>query len=39
MNTRPDALEITENESGSAKHENGNRRPLHRRKRFRERKT
>jgi hypothetical protein len=34
-----DALGTTKNESGSAKHENGNRRPWYRRKRVRERKT
>jgi hypothetical protein len=39
MKTGPDALRITENESESAKHENGTRRPPHRRKCFRERKT
>jgi hypothetical protein len=35
----PDALGIVENESRSAKHENGIRRPRYRRKRVRERKT
>jgi hypothetical protein len=35
----PDALNTAENESGSAKHENGTRRPRFRRKCVRERKT
>jgi hypothetical protein len=39
MKTGPDALSTVENESGSAKHENGTRRTRHRRKRFRELKT
>jgi hypothetical protein len=39
MKTAPDALETAENESGSAKHENGTRRPLYRRKQVRQRKT
>jgi hypothetical protein len=39
MQMGTDALGTFENESGSAKHENGNRRPPHRRKRVRKRKT
>jgi hypothetical protein len=39
MKTVPDALGTTENESGSAKHEDGTRRPPHRRKRVMQRKT
>jgi hypothetical protein len=39
MKTGPNAHETAENESGSAKHENGTRRPPHCRKRVRERKT
>jgi hypothetical protein len=39
MKTRPNALDNAENESGSAKHENGIRRPRYRRKRVRARKT
>jgi hypothetical protein len=38
MKTGPDAVGTTENEFGSAKHENGTRRRLYRRKRVRERK-
>jgi hypothetical protein len=36
MKTRPNALGTIENESGSAKHEIGTRRPRYRRKRLRE---
>jgi hypothetical protein len=39
MKTGPDALGTAENESGSAKHENGTRLPRHRRKRVRANKT
>jgi hypothetical protein len=39
MKMKPDALGNAENESGSAKHDNENRRPRYRRKRVRERKT
>jgi hypothetical protein len=39
MKTGPDARGIVENESGSAKHENGTRRPRKRRKQVREHKT
>jgi hypothetical protein len=39
MKMGPDALGTVENESGSAKHENGTRRPRHRRKRVTECKT
>jgi hypothetical protein len=39
IKTRPDALDTAENESGSAKYENGNRRPRYSRKRLHERKT
>jgi hypothetical protein len=39
MKTRLDALGTDENESGRAKHENGNRRTLHHQKRVRARKT
>jgi hypothetical protein len=39
MKTGPDALGTNENESGSAKHENGTRRLRYRRKRVWERKT
>jgi hypothetical protein len=39
MKTRLDALHTTENESWSAKHENGTRRPRYRRKLDRARKT
>jgi hypothetical protein len=39
MKTGPDAFVTAENESGSTKHENGNRRPRYRRKGVRERKT
>jgi hypothetical protein len=39
MKTGPDALHTAENESGSAKYENGTRRTRHRRKRVREHKT
>jgi hypothetical protein len=39
MKTEPDTLENGENESGSAKHENGTRRASNRRKRVRESKT
>jgi hypothetical protein len=39
MKMGPDALGTTENESGSAKHENGNRRPRYRRNRVQARKT
>jgi hypothetical protein len=39
MKTGRDALGTVENEFRSAKHENGTRRPPHRRKRVRERKT
>jgi hypothetical protein len=39
MKTGPDALRNAENESGSAKHENGTRPPPYRRKLVRERKT
>jgi hypothetical protein len=39
MKTGPDALGTIENDSGSAKHENGTRRPRYRRKRFLARKT
>jgi hypothetical protein len=39
MKTRPDALGTAENESESAKHENGTRRRPHRRKHARECKT
>jgi hypothetical protein len=39
MKMGPDALNTAENESGSAKQENGSQRPWYRRKRFRERKT
>jgi hypothetical protein len=39
MKMGPDTLEIAENESGSAKHEKGTRRPGFRRKRVRARKT
>jgi hypothetical protein len=39
MKMRPDALGTAENEFGSAKYENGTRRPRYRRKRVRERKT
>jgi hypothetical protein len=39
MKTGPDALGFVENMSGSAKHENGTRRRLYRRKRLRGRKT
>jgi hypothetical protein len=38
MKTGPDAPSTAENESGSAKHENGTRRPRYRRKGVRERK-
>jgi hypothetical protein len=38
MKMVPDALSIVENESGSAKHENGTQRLRYRRKRVRERK-
>jgi hypothetical protein len=39
MKTGIDALGTAENMSGSAKHENGTRRPPHRQKHDRERKT
>jgi hypothetical protein len=39
MKKGPDALDTAENESGSAKDENGTRRPRYRRKRFPTRKT
>jgi hypothetical protein len=39
MKKGPNALATVENESGSAKHENGTRRPRYRRKQVRERKT
>jgi hypothetical protein len=39
MKTGPDALCIAENVSGSAKYENGTRRPQYRQKRVRARKT
>jgi hypothetical protein len=39
MKTGPDALEIAENESGRTKYEHWTKRPPHRRKRDRERKT
>jgi hypothetical protein len=39
MKTGPSALGIVENVSRSAKHENGTRRPPHRQKHVRERKT
>jgi hypothetical protein len=39
MKTEPDAIGTAENESGSAKHENGTRGPRYRRKRVRARKT
>jgi hypothetical protein len=39
MKTGPDALGTAENESGSAKHEKGTRRPPYRRKRVRAHKT
>jgi hypothetical protein len=39
MKTGPDALDTIENDSESAKHENGTRRPQFRRKGVRERKT
>jgi hypothetical protein len=39
MKTGADALGTAENESGNAKHKNGTRRPPHRRKSVRERKT
>jgi hypothetical protein len=39
MKTGHDALKTVENESGSAKHKNGTRRPPYRRIRVRERKT
>jgi hypothetical protein len=39
MKTGPDALEITEYESESAKHENGTRRPRYQRKQVRTRNT
>jgi hypothetical protein len=39
MKKGPDDLGTTKIDSGSAKHENGTRRPRYRRKRFRERKT
>jgi hypothetical protein len=39
LKTVADKLGTVENESGSAKYENGNRHPWYRRKRVRERKT
>jgi hypothetical protein len=39
MKMRPDALDTSENESGSAKHENGTRRTRYRQKQVRDRKT
>jgi hypothetical protein len=39
MKTGPDLLGTVENKSGSAKHENGTRRPRYHRKRVRERKS
>jgi hypothetical protein len=39
MKTRPDAIGTAEKDFGSAKHENGTRRPRYRQKHVREQKT